>query len=387
MIVGVLALSGFTSVGSNVEKLDSEYIEHGQPINGKGGYTHTVFVEVATSQACPACHYWNQNLHTAYTSGNYDFEYVELVIYDQNWDILNYDAYTWENIYNIESHPTSIFDGDYRRLVGNLPSLLPVALDACGNRAVTDITATMRVSWLGNATIDVEITIQNNEGTQYDGYIRACITEITSRYYTPGGVPFHFGFLDYAFNNALSINPGEVYTESVIWNGNEHADANGDDFGDITPDNIQVTMGVFNDDNGYVDETVMARIPGNNPPDAPTITGPTRGKSGVEYDYEFTATDLNGDEIYYYIEWGDDNVEDWFGPFESGEEVIVGHTWFEKETYTIRAKAKDTFDAESAWGTFEVSMPRDKLLTNTLFMWLLERFPNAFPILRNILEL
>jgi len=95
----------------------------------------------------------------------------------------------------------------------------------------------------------------------------------------------------------------------------------------------------------------------NAAPTAPSINGPTNGKAGVEYDYTFAATDTDGDDVYYYIDWDDDTVEGWFGPFDSGEEIIVSHTWDEKGTYTIGAKAKDTRDAEGGWGYLEVTMP------------------------------
>lgn len=219
-------------------------------------YTHTVFVEVATSQNCEPCHYWNENIYGAYTSGDYDFTYVEMIEFDHNGQVLNDKVHDWANNYNILGYPTSIYDGDYKRIIGNKPDLLPDALNACGNRAVADISATMTVTWLGDAKIEVEIEIHNNEQTRYYCHIRASITEIISRYDTYHDDPYHFGFLDFAFNKGISIDAGGLYTDSIIWNGYEHGDNHGNNFGDIDPDNIQVMMGVINDDNGYVDEAV-----------------------------------------------------------------------------------------------------------------------------------
>ncbi|UCF12910.1 MAG: PKD domain-containing protein [Thermoplasmatales archaeon] len=88
---------------------------------------------------------------------------------------------------------------------------------------------------------------------------------------------------------------------------------------------------------------------GNQPPDAPMITGPTEGKAGVEYEYTFNATDPDGEDVYYYIDWGDDNYSGWFGPYFSGENVSVNHTWDEMGTYDINAKAKDIYDDEGNW--------------------------------------
>jgi len=78
----------------------------------------------------------------------------------------------------------------------------------------------------------------------------------------------------------------------------------------------------------------------NDPPGAPVITGTTNGAAGTPYDYDFTATDPDGDQVQYYIDWGDGNTE-WTSFAASGTPVTVSHTWVEQETYTITAKAKD----------------------------------------------
>ena len=123
----------------------------------------------------------------------------------------------------------------------------------------------------------------------------------------------------------------------------------------------------------------------NNPPETPAIDGPTSGNVGTPYTYTFNSEDPDEDEVYYYIKWDDGYVEVWDGPHASGVNVDIEHTYTKQGTFTIEAKAKDICDAESGWGTFEVTMPRNRLLTSPLFMRLLERFPNAFPILRQLL--
>ena len=47
----------------------------------------------------------------------------------------------------------------------------------------------------------------------------------------------------------------------------------------------------------------------NEPPYAPIINGPTYGKTGTEYNYTFSTIDPDGDDVYYYIHWGDGNYE------------------------------------------------------------------------------
>jgi outer membrane protein assembly factor BamB len=125
-----------------------------------------------------------------------------------------------------------------------------------------------------------------------------------------------------------------------------------------------------------------------NAPLAPTITGKTNGKIKRTYDYTFTSTSPPGKQLYYFIDWGDDSIIDWIGPYDSGESITVNHSWSDKETYTIKARAKDIDNLWGPWGELEVTMPRSYETPQFLFIhWLLERFPHAFPILRYFLNL
>jgi len=127
-------------------------------------------------------------------------------------------------------------------------------------------------------------------------------------------------------------------------------------------------------------EKIIVDIVENDPPNTPDIDGPTNGAAGTSYEYIFTTTDPDDHDVYYYIEWGDDEIEDWIGPYESGEELTISHTWAEQGVFTIRAKAKDIYDAESDWGTLEVTMPVNYNLnqqsTNPLFFQILQRLLN-----------
>jgi hypothetical protein len=314
IIIFILAGIAVPNLSGNIKRLaDFESAKTStrsiSEMNPNIEYSHTVFVEVATSQNCEPCHSWNQNIYNAYTSGDYDFEYVEMIEFDHAGLVLNEKAHNWANNYSISAYPTSILDGDYQRIVGNHPDQLPGALKACGIRSVVDISADITVSWFGNATIYVSITIQNNEGTQYNGHIRACITEIISRYDTYYGDNYHFGFLDYVFHKEISIDPWGIYTDSTIWNGNEHADNHGNDFGDIAPDNIKIIMGVFNDNNDYVDETVMAQIIPNNPPNIPSDPDPWNGATdiAIDTDLSWTGGDPDGGLVTYDVYFDTNN--------------------------------------------------------------------------------
>ena len=121
----------------------------------------------------------------------------------------------------------------------------------------------------------------------------------------------------------------------------------------------------------------------NEPPGTPTITGPLKGKAGVDQWYKFKSIDPDNNPVSHYIEWGDGTQYGWTDDYASGEQVKVGHTWSEQGEYTIRCKSKDTLGEESDWAELTVTMPRNRAVHNTLFL----RFLEQFPILHRLLSL
>jgi len=143
------------------------------------------------------------------------------------------------------------------------------------------------------------------------------------------------------------------------------------------------------DNEGQWSEPFLVRM-GDEAPAAPSIDGKTSGRAGVEYEYIFQTTDPEGDLVYYEVQWGDGTSDTDVGPFESGEEAPISHTWEKQNTYTIKARAKDyPCGVYGEWHELVVTMPKNKVINFNLdlFSWLFERFPYAFPILRQILGL
>jgi len=123
----------------------------------------------------------------------------------------------------------------------------------------------------------------------------------------------------------------------------------------------------------------------NNPPIKPTIEGPISGNIGIPYTFIFTSTDSEGDNIQYYIEWGDGTFTDWTDSQASGNSYSEKHTWNLAGHYVIKAKAKDTNGAESDWTTFGVSMPRIKFV-NILFLKLINNHPYLLKLLQILFQ-
>jgi outer membrane protein assembly factor BamB len=113
----------------------------------------------------------------------------------------------------------------------------------------------------------------------------------------------------------------------------------------------------------------------NDPPDKPVIDGRKKGESHQHYQYTFNSTDPEENPIWYYVDWDDGSNSGWLGPYISGQQITITHTWDEAKVFIIKAKAKDVFNAESDWATFKVNLPKNRVLNNLLFLKLLEKFP------------
>ena len=98
-------------------------------------------------------------------------------------------------------------------------------------------------------------------------------------------------------------------------------------------------------------------ITNNSAPAKPSISGPAKGKPGVTYEYTLVSLDPEDQQVSYFVDWGDGTTTDWLGPFDSGTSLVVNHTWDTKQTFTVKAKAKDSRGAESEWATLPVKIP------------------------------
>lgn len=88
----------------------------------------------------------------------------------------------------------------------------------------------------------------------------------------------------------------------------------------------------------------------NSPPDKPEKpSGLSEGKPSVEYYFNTSTLDPDNDQVYYKWSWGDGNISNWLGPYDSGEIVNASHVWSQKGTYYIKVKAKDQLGFESDW--------------------------------------
>lgn len=107
----------------------------------------------------------------------------------------------------------------------------------------------------------------------------------------------------------------------------------------------------------------------NERPSAPLIDGPTHVRVGVENTWSFISIDPDGDNITYYVDWGDKcGGAEYHGPYPSGQEVNLSHKYMNKNILIINALAIDSQGAESELTFFEVEISRNKAFTNNIIL-------------------
>ena len=397
LIIGVFVFSGLGASALQSDDITSDFgiTAYQDPLDCSPStdYTHTVFVEVGTATWCPSCPASNAAWHSMYESGEYDFEYTELVS-DRNTVA---DARFSE--FNPKWVPTSYWDGGESVYPGTSTSSFFEYLDSSGSRVVPDLVSDLSVTWLGDAQIQINYSVVNNEVSHYIGRLKIYVIELVSTLWVDNQFkPYHHAFLNFAVNKVIDIPATGMISDTIVWNGTAKG------YPDITENNTQVILAVFGNTphesfsdppsgssfNAYYSDECIAVTPGvikNNPPETPTITGPSSGDAGKAYTYTFSSTDPDGDDIYYCVNWSDETGEVCIGPFASGGEVTTTHTWSEKGTYIINVRARDIYEAESNWGTLTVTMPYSYKVSLMLF-WtkILERSSPMFSLLKHVAD-
>ena len=121
----------------------------------------------------------------------------------------------------------------------------------------------------------------------------------------------------------------------------------------------------------------------NNPPGKTNIDGPATGRPGKSYDYILSATDPDGNDVRFIIDWGDTNTET-TSYVPSGLNITVSHNWTAVGTYVINVKAQDTKDAYGPVETISIKITKSK--NKTIFNSLLLRFLERYPLLNLLLQ-
>jgi hypothetical protein len=143
-----------------------------------------------------------------------------------------------------------------------------------------------------------------------------------------------------------------------------------------------------NDDQSNWSNSLIITIYDTVPPDKPIVSGPTRLFPFIPYTFKFNTIDPDGEDVYYWIDWGDDEIEYWIGPHKSGEVVSLSHKYTTLGAFNLTVKAKDINDFESEmieW-PIKVSLSRNRMINNRFIFTYLEKFIVWFPLLEQFLR-
>jgi hypothetical protein len=112
----------------------------------------------------------------------------------------------------------------------------------------------------------------------------------------------------------------------------------------------------------------------NNPPSKPSIDGPICGPPRKLLLYTFNASDPDGDDVRFHIDWGDGTSE-YTSFVHSGLDIAVSHLWSVRGTYIITVYAEDEYGWIGPTSTNPIPIDRNKVTDNMLLLRIFESFP------------
>jgi hypothetical protein len=200
------------------------------------------------------------------------------------------------------------------------------------------------------------------------------------------------GWVDIEYNfSSSTIDPdGDKLYYMFDWGNGEFSEWIGPFASDevCTASHIWYNVGTFNikakalDENGYESDwsrPLKIQIL-NFPPDIPTIIGRSWLLPKISYIFKINTTEPENEDVFFLIDWGDGNVEEWIGPYSSGEKITLSHKYITKGNYIINVTARDIngFVSDTQQKPIKVSFSRSRIIRNpfifTIFEKLIEQF-------------
>lgn len=230
--------------------------------------------------------------------------------------------------FNLYGYPTVWFDGGYRVAVGGGSSNqtdYTNKINQCGARVVPNVDLNLSLNWIGTATMQIGVSIQNNDTSEYRGFLEVYVTEAASTlgWKDQWNKPMTHAFLDYAFRESVYVAAGGTWNDSTTWIGSEHNSGIGQTFGSIKPYNTTIIAALFNPqwhqgysypptgypfDAYYIDDAAGIWI--NVPPDVPRDSLPKDSAEAVTpyVDLRWICADSNYmDRVVYDVYVGTTN--------------------------------------------------------------------------------
>jgi hypothetical protein len=91
-------------------------------------------------------------------------------------------------------------------------------------------------------------------------------------------------------------------------------------------------------------------VTANTAPPTPSILmGGGRVQPATNMLFASEATDPEANVLLYKWDFGDGQITDWLGPYNSGATSSIQHAWTENGNYEVKVKVRDPFGEETAW--------------------------------------
>ncbi len=160
---------------------------------------------------------------------------------------------------------------------------------------------------------------------------------------------------DITFDGSGSTDDGSI--ESYFWDFGDGNNGTG-----VTPthtyastNTYTVTLTVTDDEGNLDTDTTRATITSNNkPPSKPIVKGPEHGKKGIEYEFNVSASDSDGDDIKIEVNWGTFGDTTTTGYQSSGSTITLSHSFSSTKIYSLRFTTIDEHGKRSSSTLFEI---------------------------------
>jgi hypothetical protein len=144
------------------------------------------------------------------------------------------------------------------------------------------------------------------------------------------GYKVHYGTASHSYTNSLDVHNVTTATVAGLSAGQTYFFA-------------ATAYNASGQESGYSNEVSYSVPAANGAPTTPsTPSGPTSGLVNTSLAFTAASTDPNGNVIEYRYDWGGGVIGTW-GP--AGQ----SHSWSAAGQYVVKAQARDSVGAESAW--------------------------------------
>ena len=258
--------------------------------------THTVLAELGCASDCPYCPSQEDNILNV--AGDYEFIQLACSHYSPSAGY-NQDITNRLNELGISSYPTSFWDGGFSTVTGGVTGMtsLQNAYDSCANRNVADVNLDLSVSWIGDAEIEIDMDVINNEASTYNGHLHIYVVEMDSRWTNYNGNPHLNALLSLSYNSNINVAAGNTWNTIFNWDGDTYG------YGDISPSNIKVIAAVFDQSSSFTDEVTSALPILNQPSLSFTPTSYNFGvvQPGQTYQTTFEIWNQGTNTLYWNL--------------------------------------------------------------------------------------